>query len=171
VIHPTALIKKEIFLQVGGYSKDFYASEDFELFARIGHYGSILAIPEPLLLYRVHSKSESMTKFFSQKILARYVLARHRNRISGQRDPDMNQFIEEYKHQPLLSRLKRDVFTLGQFWYRKAGLFFAEKQYIQASLYLSMAIASNPSYSLPRVWKQKLSPKTRELLGTVKKIG
>lgn len=171
VIHPTALIKKEIFLQVGGYSKDFYASEDFELFARIGNYGPILAIPEPLLLYRVHSKSESMTKFFSQKILARYVLARHRNRIAGQQDTDMNQFIEEYKHQPILSRLKRDIPTLGQFWYRKAGLFYAEKEYLKASLYLSMSIASNPSYSLPRVWKQKLSPKTRELLGIVKKVG
>ena len=171
VVHPTALIKKEIFLEIGGYSKDFYASEDFELFARIGNYGPILAIPEPLLLYRVHSKSESMTKFFSQKILARYVLARHRNRIAGQQEPELNQFIEEYKRQPLFSRLKRDIFTLGQFWYRKAGLFFAEKQYIQASLYLSMAIASNPLYSIPRVWKQKVSPRTRELLATVKKVG
>ena len=112
-----------------------------------------------------------MTKFFTQKILARYVLARHRNRIAGQQEPELNQFIEEYKRQPLFSRLKRDIFTLGQFWYRKAGLFFAEKQYIQASLYLSMAIASNPLYSIPRVWKQKLSPRTRELLGTVKKVG
>ena len=170
VIHPTALINKEIFLKVGGYAKGFYPTEDFELFERMGNYGSIVAIPEPLLLYRVHSQSASMTKFFTQKILARYVFARHRNRIAGQQEPELNQFIEEYKRQPLFSRLKRDIFTLGQFWYRKAGLFFAEKQYIQASLYLSMAIASNPLYSIPRVWKQKLSPRTRELLATVKKV-
>ncbi len=98
-------------------------------------------------------------------------MARHINRIAGKQEPELNQFIEEYKHQPILSRLKGYIPTLGQFWYRKAGLFFAEKEYLKASLYLCMSIASNPSYSFPRVWKQKLSPKTRELLGTVKKVG
>lgn len=170
VIHPTALIKKEIFLKVGGYAKEFSVSQDFELFERMGNYGPILAIPEPLLLYRVHSQSASMSKFFLQKLLARYVVARHRARINGKKEPDLNQFIEEYKQQPIFSRLKRDTRTLGQFWYRKAGLFFAEKRYLEASLYLSMAIASNPLYSIPRVWKQKLSPRTRQSLDKSKSL-
>lgn len=171
VIHPTALINKEILLKTGGYANNFTVSQDFELFERMGCYGPILAIPEPLLLYRVHSQSASMTKFFLQKLLARYVVARHQARLEGSEEPKLEQFIEEYKIQPALSRFKRGIQTMGQFWYRKAGLFFAEKQYSKASLYLSMAVASNPSYSIPRVWKQKLSPRTRKLLVTVKKAG
>jgi len=67
----------------------------------------------------------------------------------------------EYQQQLLLTRIERQVRTLSQFWYRKAGLCFTEKNYLQAGWYLFMAITFNPSYSVPRVWKQKLSPKTR----------
>lgn len=161
VIHPTALMKKDTLLKVGGYDPRFKAAEDFELFERMANYGLILAIPEPLLLYRVHSQSFSMHKFFAQKLFTKYVITRYRNRIAGNKEPDLEQFIEESKRQPALSRIAQHVPNLGQFWYRKAGLLFAEKQYLQAGLYLSMAIASNPSYSIPRVWRQKLSPEAR----------
>lgn len=171
VIHPTALLNKNVLLEVGGYDPKYQLVEDLELFDRMANYGAILAIPEPLLLYRIHSKSESMQKFFRQKQLARYVVARHRSQLSGQKEPELNQFIFDYQNQPIFPRVKQQVNTLGQFWYRKAGLFFAEKQYLQAGLYLSIAIASNPSYTIPRVWKQKLSPKTRQLLGEAKKTG
>lgn len=168
VINPTALFKKEIFLKAGGYSTDFPVSQDFELCERMGNYGPIIAIPKPLLLYRVHSRSASMSKFFLQKLLARYVVERHKSRLEGKAEPDLKLFIAQYEQKPILTRLKRDIGTLGQFWYRKAGLFFAEKHYVQAIWYLLLAIGSNPSYSLPRIWKQKLSPATRVSVETTK---
>jgi len=131
VINPTALFKKEIFLKVGGYSANFPVSEDFELCERMGHYGPIIAIPKPLVLYRVHAHSASMTKFFLQKLLTRYVSKRHRSRLEGKEEPDLELFIAQYDKRPPLVRLKRDIHTLGQFWYRKAGLFSAEKHYLQ----------------------------------------
>lgn len=164
VIQPSALLKKEIFLKEGGYTEGFHPTEDFELFDRMGDHGPVLAIPEPLLLYRIHSQSASMQKFFLQQTLARCVVARHRARVAGQEIPNLNQFIEEEKRQPILSRLDRKIRTLGQFWYRKAGLFFAEQQYLPAALYLGLSMAANPSYSIPRVWKQKLSPAARRAI-------
>ncbi len=168
VIHPTALFKKEIFLKAGGYSTDFPVSQDFELCERMGSYGPIMAIPKPLLLYRVHARSASMSKFFLQKLLARYVVERHRTWLEGKDEPDLKLFITQYEQKPLFTRLKRDISTLGQFWYRKAGLFFAEKQYVSAFWYLILAFTANPAYSLPRVWKQKLSPATRASVETTK---
>jgi GT2 family glycosyltransferase len=170
VINPTALLKKNVLLAAGGYDPKYQFVEDLDLFARMANYGPILAIPEPLLLYRIHSKSESMQKFFKQKQLARYIVARHRSHISGEKEPDLDQFTLDYQQQPLLPKIERQVRTLGQFWYRSAGLYFAEKNYLQAGWYLLIAIASNPSYSIPRVWKQKLSPKTRQSLGLSKKV-
>lgn len=168
--HPTVLLKKEIILKAGGYNSDLEPAEDFDLFDRMAYYGPILAIPEALVLYRVHSQSVSMQRFFLQKASMRYVTARHRARIAGEEEVDLKQFIEECKRQPAVSRLQRHIQILGKFWYRKAGLFFAEKYYLQAGLYLSMAIASNPSYSIPRIWQQKLSPGARQSLERSKKF-
>lgn len=162
--HPTVLLKKEIVLKAGGYNPQLEPAEDLDLFDRMANYGPIIAIPDPLVLYRVHSQSVSMQKFFSQKLLHRYIVARHRARLAGNREPSVDEFIEEYKRHPLFSRLKRHLRTLGMFHYRKAGLVFGEKQYLETGLYLSISAALNPGYSIPRVWHQVLSPKTRRLL-------
>ena len=163
VIHPTAFIRKDILVKIRGYNSKFFPAEDMDLFDRMANYGPILAIPEPLLLYRIHSSSVSMSNFFFQKLLARYVVARHRTKLAGQEKLKLEKFIEEYQNQPILSRLARQKRTLGQFWYRKAGLFFAEEQYFQTWLYLGMSFVANPSYSITRIWRQKLSPEARRV--------
>jgi glycosyltransferase involved in cell wall biosynthesis len=162
--HPTVLLKKEIVLKAGGYNSEFEPAEDFELFDRLANQGLLLAIPEPLLLYRVHSQSVSMQRFYHQKLLQRCVVARHRARLAGNRELSISEFLEEYKKQPLVPGLKRYLHTLGQFYYRKAGLFACEQKYLQAGLHLSISAALNPRYSIPRIWYQVLSPKTRRLL-------
>ncbi|NET35089.1 MAG: glycosyltransferase family 2 protein [Cyanothece sp. SIO1E1] len=158
VVHPTALLRKEILLKVGGYDQNFPAALDFELLDRMANHGPILAIPEPLLLYRIHSQSISMQKFFLQQMLARYVIARHRAKIAGLPEPDLDEFKEQYEHPPILLGVDRRRRTLGQFWYRKAGLLYAEKSYIQSGFFLSMAISFHPLYSIPRIWNQKFRP-------------
>lgn len=93
VIHPTSLIKKEILLRVGGYDQKFSYAEDFELFDRLSDHGFILVIPEPLLLYRLHSQSISMNKYFIRDLLVRYVYARRAAQIKGEKEVDLDQFI------------------------------------------------------------------------------
>lgn len=169
VIHPSTLINKEIFLKVGGYitqleTYSITAAEDFELFDRMANYGPILVIPEPLLLYRIHSQSLSMQKFFWQKKLTRYVVARHQARLAGKEELRLSQFIKEYDSQSRIARLTRYLRTIGQFCYRKAGLLFAEQNYLFAGWYLIMALVVNPSYSKSRLWRQKLSPQAKQSL-------
>ena len=168
VIHPTSLIKKEILLRVGGYDPKFSDADDFELFDRLSDHGLILVIPEPLLLYRLHPQSVSMNKYFVQDSLVRYVYARRAAQIKGEKEVDLDQFIANYKQQPFLLRTKHYLNKLSQFWYRKAGVFFSEKQYLQATLYLSMVIVVNPLYAIPRIWKQRLSPEARRTLNSAK---
>ena len=168
VMHPTSLIKKEILLRVGGYDPKFSYAEDFELFDRLSDHGCILVIPEPLLLYRLHSQSVSINKYFIQDLEARYVYARRAAQIKGEKEVDLDQFIANYKRQPFLLRTKNYLNKLSHFWYRKAGVFFSEKQYLQATLYLSMVIVVNPLYAIPRIWKQRLSPEARRTLNPAK---
>lgn len=168
VIHPTSLIKKEILLRVGGYDPKFSDADDFELFDRLSDYGPILVIPEPLLLYRLHSQSVSMNKYFIRDLLIKYVYRRRSLQIKGEEVVDLDQFIRNYKQLPFLLRTKHYLNNLSQFWYRKAGVFFSEKQYLQATLYLSMVIVVNPLYAIPRIWRQRLSPEARRTLNPAK---
>lgn len=171
VIHPTSFLKKEIALKVGGYDSRFDCCEDLEFFDRMAAFGPILALPEPLLLYRIHSASIAMEKFFQQKLFTRYVKARHCMRLLGNQELSLEDFSEEYNIQSGARRLRRLMDDCSKFYYRKAGLFFCEKKYIKAGLYLLVSTSLNPFYVLPRLWRQKLSFQARQLLRESKKAG
>ncbi|PSO80230.1 MAG: glycosyl transferase family 2 [Cyanobacteria bacterium QH_9_48_43] len=166
--HPTALLNKGVVLKVGGYNPQFKAAQDLELLDRMAEYGPVIALREPLALYRVHSQSISMQRFFLQRHSMRYVRARHLAKLAGKREPSLEDYFEECRQRPLFSRLSKHLKTLGIFYYRKAGLFVCEKQYLQACFYIGMSAALNPKYSIPRVWKQVLSPETRQAIDKVK---
>ncbi len=167
LIHPTVLLKKEVLVAVGGYKSNFEPVEELELFDRMAAHGPTLAIPEPLLRYRIHSNSVSMQRFFFQRVLMRYVVARHRARLAGQAELSYEQFLQDYQHQPLLSRWQRKIKTAGMFCYRKAGLALGEGNRVEAVFYLGLAATLHPTYSIPRVWNQVLAPQTRQQLNHV----
>ncbi len=170
--HPTVLLKKEIVLKVGGYRPEFFPADDIEMFDRMADYGPILALPDPLLLYRVHSQSTTMHRFFLQRNIMRYVRIRHLARLAGKKEPSFEEFLEERKHWHWFRCFKKYLETLGLFYYRKAGFFFGDKQYLQAGFYLGMSAVLNPRYSIPRVWNQALSPEACQLLkGASSKVG
>jgi glycosyltransferase involved in cell wall biosynthesis len=164
LIHPTVVLRKDVLMAVGGYKPEFEPVEELELFDRMAAYGATLAIPEPLLRYRVHSGSVSMQRFFVQRVLMRYVVARHRARLAGEAELSYEQFLQDYQQQPWFSRWQRGIRTTGMFYYRKAGLTLGEGQRLRACIYLGYAITLHPTYSLPRLWKQVLSPVTRQQL-------
>jgi glycosyltransferase involved in cell wall biosynthesis len=164
LIHPTVVLRKDVLLAVGGYKPEFEPVEELELFDRMAAHGATLAIPEPLLRYRVHSGSVSMQRFFVQRVLMRYVVTRHRARLAGEAELSYEQFLQDYQQQPWFSRWRRGVRTTGMFYYRKAGLTLGEGQRLRACVYLGCAVALHPVYALPRLWNQVLSPATRQQL-------
>lgn len=164
LIHPTVLLKKEAVLAAGGYISELEPVEELDLFDRMAAFGPTLVIPEPLLQYRVHAQSVSMNRFFYQRVLLRYVVARHRRRLAGVAELSIEQFLEEYQHQPWLIRLRRQLQTTGMFFYRKAGLSIGEGNYLQGGSYLGLSTLLHPGYAIPRVWQQALSPVTRHQL-------
>lgn len=155
--HPTWLINKNFLLKAGGYDSTIEAAQDFELLSRLSYYGPLLVIPEPLLLYRVHSQSVSMQKFFLQQVITKFVYARHAARQSGKLEPNLKDFMDSENQQNLILSLQNKILTLSKFWYRKAGLFIADKKYVQGIYFLLLSIIARPSYAVPRIWEQKMS--------------
>jgi len=56
-IHPSVMIRKKVFEEVGYYNPLFTNSEDYELWFRIAEHYKLANIEEPLLMYRVFDRN------------------------------------------------------------------------------------------------------------------
>jgi len=68
VAQPTAIIRKECFINVGLFDPGYPPAEDIELSFRIGEKYKFANIPEILLRYRVHLGSATLTNMKTQII-------------------------------------------------------------------------------------------------------
>ncbi len=164
VIHPSAMINREIFIKAGGYNSSFDGSEDLELFDRMAEYGAVQTIPEPLLLYRIHASSISMNRFFLMRKFTRYVRSRQRSRLNKERIPSFEEFLKQYAKAPIFTRLRRSLDDMSQFYYRSSGLNFGEGRKIKAAWLFGISVFLNPVYSTSRIWQQMFSRQSRNLL-------
>lgn len=165
-IHPTVMLNRDVALRVGGYNPRFQVCEDIDLFDRMMTHGALVTIPYELLNYRVHGKSLSMTKYLSQGIIARYIGARQKHRLQTGEELSYDDFLAAYHKRPGLARLRDRMNDLTGMYYRRAGMAFSNKQYVQLFFYFMLSAMLNPMYALPRLWVQVLSPLTRRSLHT-----
>lgn len=169
LIHPTAFMMRKAIMRVGGYNSAFDGSEELELFHRLSDLGPILAIPEPLICYRIHASSVTMRKFFKIRTFTRYVRARQRAKAEGKEPPSWEEFIREYQGAPLLKRLRRQIDDLSQFYYRRFAVAVSSEKYFQAICFFALSAVCNPMYALPRAWRQRFSKEARTVLQSIKK--
>jgi hypothetical protein len=158
------MFHKPTFLKAGGYDARFNGCEDFELWDRMSEFGPVVAIPEPLLEYRVHATSVSMKKFFTMRRLATFVIDRHKARLRGE-TLTFEEFERREKSAGILARLWWRVFHTSGFYYRNAGLAYGEGQHFKAVRCLAAAWVLNPRYTTQRAWAQFVAPKLRKLIG------
>jgi glycosyltransferase involved in cell wall biosynthesis len=164
VIHPTSMLRRDVVLKVGGYDSKFNYCEDFELFDRMAEHGAVVAIPEPLLLYRIHATSISMQRFSTMRRLASFVRARQKARLEG-RVLSYAEFDAGRKSRWAVARAADTLHTTSGFYYRKAGLAASEGSKAKAAAYLATSALLNPAYAFPRVWNQVLASKVKRLCG------
>lgn len=62
LFHPTAMLRKQAMLAVGGYRPEYQWSEDIDLFLRLAELGKLANLPMALLRYRQHFASVNRTK-------------------------------------------------------------------------------------------------------------
>ena len=55
--HPSAMIRREAMLAVGGYREAYYGAEDHDLWLRLAERGRLANLPEPLLKCRIHPEN------------------------------------------------------------------------------------------------------------------
>jgi hypothetical protein len=92
ICHPSAMIRRTAFVQVGGYHHDTLPAEDLDLWLRIGEVSQLACLPEVLLRYRLHAGSVSETKQARQVEIQKQVrrAAAERRGISLSADQNLN---------------------------------------------------------------------------------
>ena len=64
VAHPSVLMRKSIFLSIGGYREFYFPSEDYDLWLRILEFHKIANLSETLTDYRLHPLQATSSKLF-----------------------------------------------------------------------------------------------------------
>ncbi|MGH7829936.1 MAG: hypothetical protein ACREP8_07135, partial [Candidatus Binatia bacterium] len=124
--------------------------------------------PEPLILYRIHGSSNTMNRFFEMRAFARFVRARQQARAQGGELPVWENFHRQYENAPTFKRFRRRLDDLSQFYYRRFAVAVAAERYVEAVRFLSCSAVLNPTYALPRAWKQRFARPARNSIDAAK---
>lgn len=66
--HPSVTGRTAAFRAAGGYRHGFSAGEDYDMWFRMRRQGEVVELPDYLLRYRVHERSESAIKLRQQRL-------------------------------------------------------------------------------------------------------
>ncbi len=68
ILHPSAVMRRDSVLAVGGYTTEYPHVEDLDLFLRLGETGELANLPDVLVDYRLHTSSVTHTYAFTQHV-------------------------------------------------------------------------------------------------------
>jgi len=140
LIHPSALMHRPTVLALGGYDPAFGPAADSELWSRVSDEHMVVSLPEPLLYYRVHPASMSMTRCFEQLLMLRWIDARQHARRQGLPQTTL----EEYRNLHILRRLDYGRQDWGEYLARSSTLEWCGGHHLRALLIRVVALALTP---------------------------
>lgn len=154
MLNNAMMIKRDLAIELGGYDARFEGGEDMELLDRMANYGPTLTIPEPLVYYRMHTGSTTITqkKFREQRFWGRYLHARNQHRLENKQlsYPD---FVKEYENRVTgIRKIVDDIDNVSAYHLRIGAVYFGERQYSKAIIPILISFFLNPYYILYRVW-------------------
>ncbi len=162
----TSMYEKSRFDAVGGFDSSLRAAADIEFCERMAELGPVVAITEPLLLYRVYATSNVMLRFREGRRTHRFLEARRAARLAGEPAPTREEYVAAESNLPWWTRLNHWRDDFSQYHYRQGGLAFGEGRVSRTAFHLVVAGIAGPSHVLRRVWSQRLSREARQIRRT-----
>ena len=159
----TAAYERAKYEAVGGFDSTLRAAADIEFCDRMSELGPVVAVPEPLLYYRIYADSNVMLRFREGRRTHRFLEARRAARRAGEPLPTRAEYVAMERALPWWKRLNiwRDDFT--QYHYRQAGLAYGQHNKAKTVWNLLIAAVAAPGRVARRVWDQRLSPEARRV--------
>jgi glycosyltransferase involved in cell wall biosynthesis len=150
LIHPTVVLRRDKLLAIGGYNERFLASQDVDLWLRLGAVGKLGAVSAVVLKFRHHPEAVSFTRRNDQLTFGMAARICYFLREKGLDDPSTasdetwNEFISHIRNELTrrgvyevdayrieLRRSFRENSALGELW-RVAWLFLQNPKRLNA---------------------------------------
>jgi glycosyltransferase involved in cell wall biosynthesis len=164
VLDGTSVMRRDVFDLVGGYDPVMAAAAEVDLHSKMAAHGVVVAIDEPLLLYRLHPGSSVDTRFFEGRGIHRYVEARDRAMLRGETPLSYEEFLAGERSAPLVRRVGIRLSDVSQYHYRAAGVYLSEGRKGRAVFSLGRAFVADPAFVTARAWHRRFSPEARRQL-------
>jgi len=161
VLDGTSVIRRDIFQLAGGYDPAMCAALEVDLHSRMAEHGIIVAVDEPLVLYRLHTGSNVDTEFFEGRVVHRFVATCEQARILNEPAPTFEEFCAQEAAATVWRRARNRLKDTGQFRYRTAGVRMSEGQTLAGMANLTRAFLVSPRFVVTRLWRRRLSPTAR----------
>lgn len=157
IVRSTMCIRRQAFLQVGGYHSSAYPVDDYELLLRLWDNFKIAIINKPLVQYRVHSSSLTFQVFQEVQVKTRYVEAMSRSRQAGEPEVSFAAFTQTLDQTNLFGRLSRQFQAYGMLLFRKAGILFGDGKVLTGGFALAGAFLYYPQFVAQRLLARRSS--------------
>ena len=155
LLHSSVVFPRDLVLSLGGYREEYGTAADVDLWSRIADNHQVLALPEPLIQYRIHRAAASLTRSeeqIEQTLRARYNALRRRAR-----EPELS--LEDYRlwyrSQPIGKRVRRRLATRSQYCYRYGGSLLADRC-ARGLLWIGLSCLLYPPLPLARFRQQRV---------------
>jgi hypothetical protein len=154
---PAMIYKRETAQKVGGF-KIMPTCTDIDMINRLAEVGPLLAQPEYLVKYRVHSGSISYGKHNIQLKETRRIRACMIARRANQPVPSDDEYFSIERRLPLFSRMVISVRDTAAVCYKKAVVALANEQTVRAFYYGMLSLLIWPPYLVRKVIRRRLVP-------------
>ena len=159
----TTMIRRDAFLQVGGYDPRFNSADDIELLSRLADIGSIRALQAILGYYRIYGNSFTASRSIIQERLFRFIEARNKARLAGG-NLELEAYLEALDRQPLPVRLHEALSGRSRQYYHHSRIGFAEHRVAQALGWGMLALLADPISTARRLQRKAQTARRRRSL-------
>lgn len=148
---PSVMVRRDLFLELGGYDRTYDVAEDLELLARIARRAPVRILPRVLTHYRLHGTSITAARAAHQLRLLNHVVERNRAWRDGRPEEDFAAYAARLDAAPWPARLAERVEGLARQTIRDANLHWAERRRVRALAAAGAAALLNPRFAVERV--------------------
>ncbi len=156
IIHPGALIRRDVIQEVGCYRPEYDPANDIDLWCRISDRHLILVQPEFLMEYRVHGGSLSAASYELGRLKHLWARDSMIARRASKPEPNWAQFLDARHNSPWWLRLNRWRKLHAKRLYRQAAQHHLSRRRARSVFEMSLSALLQPEYTITRFRGQSL---------------
>jgi glycosyltransferase involved in cell wall biosynthesis len=148
LFHASVLMHRPTILSLGGYDPAFGPCSDSDLWTRVAEHHVVLAIPDALVLYRVHRDSMSFRQMSEQRELSAWIDARQVARHADRPLPTLEEYRDSCRHGFGLKRWRH--LRHRWFWHNRTrwAIALADEKRLPAAVFGACAAIAAPKKAI-----------------------